>query len=178
MLAGASRPGERGGNMLEKTLVLIKPDGVRRALTGEVITRLERAGLKLIAMKMLHAERNIAKEHYLHDDIATRHSEAVWEMLLEFITESPIVAAVFEGVSAIKVVRKLSGSTEPAQAAPGTIRGDFCHHSFDHCDIKKSSIRNIIHASASLEEAHREIAVWFKETELLSYHRCDEHEVY
>ncbi len=99
-------------------------------------------------------------------------------MLLDYITEGPVVAAVLEGVSAIELVRKHAGNTEPKQALPGTIRGDYCHHSYAHCDKFNISIKNVIHASANIEQAESEILVWFSEKEITKYRRCDESEHY
>ena len=161
-------------NTFERTLILIKPDGVRRALSGKIIARLERAGLKLIALKMLQADRTTAEKHYTYEDISVRHGDHIRQILLNYITEGPIIAAVFEGVSAVEVVRKIAGSTEPLKSAPGTIRGDYCHHSYKHCESKKTTIKNVIHASASPNEAVMEVAVWFDEKELNSYRRSDE----
>ena len=162
--------------MLERTLILVKPDGVRRSLTGQILARLERSGLKIVALKMLHADRSTAEKHYTYEDIAVRHGEKVHQMLLDFITEAPIVAAVLEGVSAVENVRKLTGATEPKFAAPGTIRGDYCHHGYDYCTAAAQPIRNVIHASATPPEAAAEIAVWFAEDEILTHRRNDEKE--
>lgn len=162
--------------MLERTLILIKPDAVRRSLTGQILSRLERCGLRIVALKMLHADRETALKHYTIEDIGARHGEKIHNMLLDFITEAPIVAAVIEGVSAVENVRKLTGATEPKAAAPGTIRGDFCHHDYDHCNDADAPIRNVIHASATPPEAVTEIAVWFTEAEILNLHSNDEKE--
>ncbi|WP_037570725.1 nucleoside-diphosphate kinase [Spirochaeta cellobiosiphila] len=160
--------------MLENTLVLLKPDAVRRALIGEIISRLERTGLKIIAMKMVKPTPQLAGEHYSYDDIAVRHGEDVRNRLIKFITSDPVVAMVVEGVSAVEVVRKLAGSTEPKSALPGTIRGDFCHHTFALSTEKEESIRNVIHASASVEEAEKEIGLWFNSDEVTEYKRSDQ----
>ncbi|WKC58019.1 nucleoside-diphosphate kinase [Borrelia sp. P9F1] len=165
-------------SLIQKTLCIIKPDGVRRGLIGSVIARLERSGLKIVATKMVLANRKMAEEHYLYDDIAARHGEIVWQSLIDFIMSSPVFAFVVEGVESIEVVRKLCGSTEPKTASPGTIRGDFSYHSFNYANEKKFSIYNVIHAAANVEDALREIPIWFKENEIFAYKRNDEIEHY
>ncbi|WNZ72655.1 nucleoside-diphosphate kinase [Borreliella garinii] len=164
--------------LLQKTLCIIKPDGVRRGLIGNVITRFERVGLKIVAAKMLIVDESLAKKHYLYDDIVLRHSEAVWKSLIKFISNSPVFAFVVEGVESIEVVRKLCGATEPKLAIPGTIRGDFSYHSFKYSNEKGFSIYNVIHASANEVDAIREIPIWFKDNEILNYKRDDECEHY
>ena len=162
--------------MLERTLVLVKPDAIRRALIGEVLSRIERTGLRLVGLKLVHVTQELAERHYTYEDIAVRHGEEIRSRLVEFIADAPMVAAAFEGSSAVSVVRKLAGDTEPRKAAPGTIRGDLCHHSFEHCMTAKRSVRNVIHASASPEEAARELSLWFSEDEFVDYRRSDEDE--
>ena len=164
--------------LIQKTLCIIKPDGVRRGLIGNVIARFERVGLKIVATKIVLVDKKMAEEHYLYDDIAVRHGEVVWQSLIDFIMSSPVFAFVIEGVESIEVVRKLCGSTEPKTASPGTIRGDFSYHSFNYANEKKFSIYNIIHASANVTDALREIPIWFKENEILTYKRDDELEHY
>ncbi|AWG42836.1 nucleoside-diphosphate kinase [Candidatus Borreliella tachyglossi] len=159
--------------LIQKTLCIIKPDGVRRGLIGSVISRFERAGLKIVATKMILVDREKAEAHYLYNDIAIRHGEFVWESLIDFIMSSPVFVFVIEGVESIEVVRKLCGPTEPKAASPGTIRGDFSYHSFNYANEKKFSIYNVIHASANVADALREIPIWFKEDEILTYKRDD-----
>ncbi|UGQ16144.1 nucleoside-diphosphate kinase [Borrelia sp. RT5S] len=165
-------------SLIQKTLCIIKPDGVRRGLIGNVIARFERAGLKIVATKMVLVNRKTAEEHYLYDDIAARHGEIVWKSLIDFIMSAPVFAFVVEGIESIEVVRKLCGSTEPKTASPGTIRGDFSYHSFNYANEKKFSIYNVIHAAANVKDALREIPIWFKENEILIYRRDDELEHY
>ncbi len=164
--------------MIERTLILLKPDSVRRGLVGEILSRFERAGLKIVAMKMQWVDEEFAKKHYREEDIVPRRGEQVWRNLLSFITEGPVVAAVLEGVEAVEVVRKMCGSTEPKKAAPGTIRGDYSHHSFALSDEKGTAVRNVIHASSSKEDAELEVKVWFKPEEIHSYKRWDQPEHY
>jgi nucleoside-diphosphate kinase len=143
-------------NRMERTLVLVKPDGVQRGLVGEVIARLERTGLKLVAVKMLHLSRDKAEEHY-----GIHRGKPFFKGLVQFITSGPLVAAVFEGPKAVEVVRKTMGETDPAKSAAGTIRGDLA------LDIG----RNIVHGSDSVENADDEIVRFFSRDELLSYER-------
>jgi nucleoside-diphosphate kinase len=155
--------------MIQRTLILLKPDAVQRGYMGEIIARFERAGLKIVGMKFVWADREFAKRHYREEDIVPRRGQAVWELLLKGITAGPVLAFVIEGVEAIEVVRKMVGATEPKTAAPGTIRGDYAHVSYGYADAMKIHVKNIIHASASPEDANIEIGVWFKPEELHSY---------
>lgn len=154
--------------MIERTLVLIKPDGVQRGLIGEIISRFEKTGLKVIGMKLQHIDRKFAEKHYT-DDIAKRRGENVRNWLLEFITEGPVVALCLEGIEAIDIVRKIIGSTEPKSAVPGTIRGDYAHVSYSYADKKGIPIRNLIHASGNKEDAEREVPLWFSKNEIYDY---------
>ena len=150
--------------MIEKTLVLVKPDGVQRGLIGEIIKRFENAGLKIAGMKMVWIDKKFAKEHY-----KAHVGKKFYPGLEAMITEGPVVAMAIEGVHAVAQVRKMVGDTEPQGAAPGTIRGDFAHVSYDYADKKGIAIKNLIHASGSKEEAVTEIKLWFSKNELHSY---------
>ena len=163
--------------MIQQTLVLIKPDGVARGLTGEIIKRFEQRGLKIVALKLVKIDNDLAKQHYT-EDISKRLGEKVRNMLLNFITEGPIIAMIIEGVNAIENVRKIVGVTESKAALPGTIRGDFTHVSYSHADEKEIPVKNVIHASADKEDAKHEIALWFSIDELCDYKRADEHHVF
>ena len=154
--------------MIERTLVLIKPDGVQRCLVGKILQRFENAGLKIIGMKMQWVDKEFAKRHYT-EDISKRRGEKVRNLLLGFITEGPVIAFVLEGINAIENVRKIVGSTEPKSAQPGTIRGDFCHVSYSYADGKEIAVKNIIHASSDKDDAENEIKLWFEDKELNSY---------
>ena len=154
--------------MIERTLILIKPDGVQRALVGEVIKRFENVGLKIIGLKMVWVDKDFAKKHYT-DDITKRKGEHVRTMLLDYITIGPVVAIVLEGIHAVELVRKLIGDTESRKALPGTIRGDFSHHSYAYADKKGVPVKNILHASGSVKEAKEEIKLWFSIDELHNY---------
>ncbi len=149
---------------VERTLVLLKPDAVQRALMGEIIQRLEKAGLKIVAMKMVWVDSDFAKKHY-----AEHVEKPFYPGLESLITMGPILAMTVEGVEAIATIRKMVGSTEPKSAAPGTIRGDYAHVSYGHADEKGIGIKNLIHASANESDAKKEIALWFEDQEIHSY---------
>lgn len=153
---------------LQRTLVLLKPDALHRGIVGDIMHRFERVGAKMVGLKMLVSDKDAAAKHYT-EDLAKRRGEKVRSMMIEMITSGPIVAVVYEGVEIVEVVRKLVGATEPKASLPGTIRGDFSHVSFAHADAKQIPVMNLIHASASPQEAESEIAVWFKPEELVSH---------
>ncbi len=147
--------------MIERTFVMIKPDAVVRGIIGEVISRIERKGLKIVGMRMIHLSKEEAEELYsIHKD------KPFFSELINFITSAPVVVMAVEGESAISVMRKIIGSTDSKEASPGTIRGDFS------C----SKSMNIIHASDSLESAKRELSIFFKD--FLKYSRVDENFVF
>jgi nucleoside-diphosphate kinase len=140
----------------ERTLVLVKPDGVQRQLVGRVLQRYEDRGLKLVGLKLVKVDRTLAEAHY-----AVHRDRPFFDGLVDFITSSPLVAAVFEGPNAIAVVRAINGATRPHEAAPGTVRGDFA----------LETAQNLVHASDSEENAAAEVALWFDPDELLGYER-------
>jgi len=146
---------------IEKTFVMIKPDGVQRGVIGELITRFERVGLKLVAMKFIHIDRNFSKKHY-----SDHVSKGFYPGLENMIVSGPVVAMIWEGAKAIELVRKMVGSTEPAKAPPGTIRGDYAHMNYARADGKGVALPNLIHASDSPEGAIKEISLWFSEKEI------------
>lgn len=154
--------------LLERSLVLLKPDAVQRALMGRIIQRFEDAGLKVVGMKMVWADKDHAAKHYT-EDIAIRRGEHVRKMMIEMISSGPVLAFVLEGINAVENVRKLVGSTEPKSSLPGTIRGDFAHVSYSYADAKKLGVKNLIHASGNLEDAVAEVPLWFKDEELHTY---------
>ena len=141
---------------METTLVLLKPDAVQRGLVGTITARLESTGLKVVGMKLMHVSNNLAERHY-----AEHVGKPFFEGLVSFITSGPIVAMAVEGDSAISIVRKTMGATDPADSAPGSIRGDFA------TDIG----RNLVHGSDSSESAARELALFFDDSEILDYAR-------
>ena len=142
---------------MEQTLVLIKPDGVQRGLTGEIIKRLESRGLKLAAIKFLLVDEKLARKHY-----AIHEGKPFYPGLIAYITSSPLLAMVWEGPQAVAAVRQTMGATRPTEAAPGTIRHDFA----------LEMGRNLTHASDSVENAQVEIGIWFKPEEIVSWQRA------
>jgi nucleoside-diphosphate kinase len=140
----------------ERTLVLIKPDGVQRLLTGRILARYEDRGLKIVGLKLVSVSRAHAERHY-----AVHRDKPFFDGLVEFIISSPLVALALEGPNAIAVVRAINGATRPHEAAPGTIRGD----------LALETAQNIVHASDSPETAAAELALWFTEAELIEYER-------
>lgn len=159
---------------IQKSLVLIKPDGVKRGLSMKILSRFESAGLIIIGLKMTKINDEFAKLHYRYEDIAIRHGESVWKALLKYITEGPIIAVALQGINAVEVIRKLCGETEPRVAAPGTIRGDFAHSGFDYSKSVGLATRNLIHASSSLDDAKRELLLWFTEKEFYPINDFDQ----
>ncbi len=187
--------------MIEHTLVLLKPDAVQRALIGEILSRFERTGFKVVGLKMCYASKDIAGRHYADDEAwlvsvgekAKKAAESkgqkvsgtpkelgqrVRQMLIEFITMSPTVAIVLEGHDVINKVRVIVGDTAPSKAAPGTIRGDFSFDSYGLADVSGRPIQNLIHASDAPESAKREIDIWFRKDEIHPYQRVDESLLY
>lgn len=141
---------------MERTLLLIKPDAVQRGLVGEIISRLERRGLKIMALKIFQMDKELARRHY-----SIHQGKSFFEGLVNFITSSPLIAAIFEGPRAVEIVRKAIGETDPARAAPGTIRGD----------LALNIGRNLVHGSDSVENAEQEISLFFSPQDVLSYER-------
>src|ERR1051326_5800863 len=140
----------------ERTLVIVKPDGVQRGLVGPILSRLEARGLKIVGLKLVQVSSDLAARHY-----AEHEGKGFYPGLLQYITSGPVVVACVEGTSAVQMVRNAVGATNPLNAAPGTIRGDLA------LDIG----RNLIHASDAPETADRELALWFEQSELASYAR-------
>jgi nucleoside-diphosphate kinase len=138
---------------MERTFVAIKPDAVQRSLIGEIVARFEKKGFKISALKLIQLDEATAKKHY-----AEHEGKPFFQNLVDFITSGPIVAMVIEGNNSVTVVRKMLGVTNPAEASPGTIRGDYA----------QITEKNIIHGSDSIQSAEREIAIFFKEEEILS----------
>jgi nucleoside-diphosphate kinase len=175
---------------MERTLILIKPDGVERGLIGEILARLERTGLKIVALKMVKATREQADKHYalteewmmavytkakakyeangesfpFPDHIA--YGTSIKNGLVDFLASTPIVALIVEGELSVSSVRRIVGATEPASSAPGTIRGDFSIDTYGLANSQNRPLRNLIHASGTVDEAKTEIAIWFSESEL------------
>jgi nucleoside-diphosphate kinase len=185
--------------MIERTLVLIKPDGVERKLVGEIISRFEKAGLKIIGLGIVKPSRKLIDQHYPKDRnwvenlgynlIKTAEETKVKvdlkkdygvnniyelglkvrEWLINFMTSGPVVKIALEGPGAVQVVRKLVGKTIPFLAEPGTIRGDYSIDTPLQANLEKRPVKNLVHASGNLEEAKKELKLWFKKSELVEY---------
>lgn len=188
----------------ERTLVVIKPDGVQRSLVGEIIKRYERTGLKLIAMKTLMPDEDMATKHYYEvggdewiEEVGRKARAAYekkgeespyktnkdngWAVLkanAKYLSSGPVVAMIWQGASAVELVRKITGATAPLLADVGTIRGDFTLDSYALADVDGRSVRNLIHASGEVEEAEQEIKIWFDDKEVLKYTNIQEKILY
>jgi len=186
----------------ERTLVIIKPDGVQRTLIGEVISRFERVGLKLISIKMMVPTKTHIEEHYTLDpnwrlitgektirsykekglkppsEDPYKITAKILENLKKYMTSGPIVLMVWQGAHSVELVRKLVGGTEPLRSDVGTIRGDYVLDSYQMSDTDGRSVRNLIHASGTKEEAEREIKHWFKDDEIINYRLFQEQVLY
>jgi nucleoside-diphosphate kinase len=185
----------------ERTLVILKPDAIQRGLVGEIIKRIENTGLKLVALKMVMANEDQLWKHYDKDDEwftkkgertieerkaagmpvdkeAIEYGKDIVRALVKFMTCGPVVPMVFEGNQAAGIVKKLVGSTEPLTSDAGTLRGDFTLDSYSLANLDERAVRNLIHCSDPAEDAIREIPLWFKEEELLSYRLVAEQILY
>jgi nucleoside-diphosphate kinase len=189
--------------MKERTVILVKPDGVKRGLVGEIIARFEKAGLKIIAAKMIWIDTDMAAKHYpdartellegmgkktlltyekygkdANEELGTMEPLAIGRMInswnMDFLTSGPVMAMLLEGVHAIDNVRMIAGNTLPAFAEPGTIRGDYSIDSPALANANKRAVRNMVHASGNPEEAKYEAELWFHESEIYDYRRTDE----
>lgn len=156
---------------IERTLILFKPDAVQRGLVGEILTRFERVGLKIVGTKMIAPDKQHYYKHYEEiGKMISRRGEDTFNITLDMMLQGPVIAMVLEGVEAVQLVRKLVGPTEPKSAPPGTIRGDYSHMSFVYGDTEHKGIPNLIHASGNDKEAEQEVAHWFSDSELYDYH--------
>lgn len=175
---------------MEQTLVLVKPDGVQRSLIGTIVSRFERVGLKVIAMKMVKPTREQADKHYalteewmkaVYDKAKAKmeangeafpypdhvaYGTSIKKGLIDFLASGPVVAFILEGEQSVSLTRKIVGATEPASSAPGTIRGDFSLDTYALSNLQNRSIRNLIHASGTVDEARFEIPIWFAAAEI------------
>jgi nucleoside-diphosphate kinase len=155
---------------MERTLIVLKPDALKRGIVGEILTRFEKAGLKMVSMKMIEPDYDHYFEHYENiGEMISRRCQEAFDVTLEFMQDGPVVAVVLEGIEAVSLVRKMVGTTEPKSALPGTIRGDYAHMSFEYANGIGVGIPNLIHASGDVKEAKKEIAHWFAESEIYSY---------
>src|SRR5664279_858083 len=162
-------------NSIQKTLVVFKPDTVQRGVVGEILTRFERVGLKIVATKMIAPTKEHYHKHYEEiGKMITRRGEHTFDITLDLMVQGPVIAMVLEGVEAVALVRKMVGPTEPKSAQPGTIRGDYSHMSFGYADDEDKGIPNLIHASGDPEEAAQEIDHWFSDSELYEYKTLNE----
>jgi nucleoside-diphosphate kinase len=186
----------------ERTLVIIKPDGVQRSLVGEIVKRYERVGLKLVAIKMMVSTAEQIEKHYTLDPTWRQRngeksikgykdkgltpptedplemSAMTLEKLKKYLSSGPVIPMIWQGLHAVEIIRKLTGGTEPLTSDVGTIRGDFVLDSYKISDDDNRAVRNIIHASGSVEEAEMEIKHWFSENEILSYRLIQESILY
>ncbi len=189
--------------MIEQTLIVLKPDAVARGLIGEIVTRFEKVGLKVVAARMVKVDKTLADRHYPEDRIefikgmgektlenyrdlgmdpkehfgaedAHEIGKIIRTWLVDMITGGPVFAAVLQGPHAVELVRKIVGHTLPLKATPGTIRADFSYDSSALANTGKRPIKNLIHASGTIDEARYEIPLWFSESEIYSYKRTDE----
>jgi nucleoside-diphosphate kinase len=187
---------------LERTLVVIKPDGIQRGLIGEIIKRYEQSGLKLVGIKMIVPTPEFVEAHYTLDPewrvktgIKTIESykkngktppsedplkitAVILHNLKKYLSRGPVVAMVWQGMHAVGIVRKITGGTEPLTSSMGTIRGDYTIDSYVVSDVDGRAVRNLVHASGSVEEADKEIAHWFKKDELIHYRLINEAMIY
>lgn len=152
---------------MEQTLVIFKPDAVQRGLVGEILSRFEKVGLKIVAMKMINPDY----DHYYHHyetigKMVSRRGEDQFKVQLGAMQEGPVIAMVLEGVGAVALVRKMVGATSANEAAPGTIRGDYAHASLDYVNEHNVALPTVLHASGDVVEAKQEIDHWFKEDEI------------
>ncbi len=185
----------------ERSLVLLKPDTIQRSLVGEVIKRFEQTGLKIVSMKMIVPTEAQLLVHYNKDDawyerkgkgiveeLTTQNQEITKEpmeygkdiirTIVRYMTAAPVVAMILEGNKAVSVVTKIVGTTEPSTSDVGTIRGDYTLDSYSHATFENRAVRNLVHQSESPEEAEREIAIWFKEEEIMNYVTAQERILY
>ncbi|MEI6597246.1 MAG: nucleoside-diphosphate kinase [bacterium] len=188
----------------ERTLVIIKPDGIQRSLIGEIIRRYERIGLKLLSLKMVIPTEEMAIRHYYEvggdiwlEEVGRKaraayekkglkspyntnmdNGTAVMKSNAKYLSSGPVIAMVWQGNSAVGLVRKITGSTEPLTSDVGTIRGDLTLDSYAMADLDQRSVRNLIHASGTVEDAEKEIKIWFKEEELQNYRLIQEQILY
>jgi nucleoside-diphosphate kinase len=161
---------------MEQTLIIFKPDSVQRGIVGEILTRFERAGLKIVGMKMLSPDYDHLHHHYeTIGTVISRHGQRVFDDTVAMMQLGPVIAVVLEGIESVALVRKMVGSTEPKSAAPGTIRGDYAHMSYGHADEQPIALVNILHASGDSDEAKREIDHWFSDSELFDYETAHQH---
>ena len=161
---------EKNDPMVQRTLIIFKPDAVQRGIVGEILSRFERVGLKIVGAKMVNPDQDQYYAHYEGiSKMISRRGQKAFDVTLKFMTSGPVIAMVLEGVEAVPLVRKMVGSTEPMAADMGTIRGDYAHISFGYADAHDEAVPNLIHASGNPEEAEAEVSYWFKPEEIQTY---------
>ena len=163
-------PEKEYAKLVQQTLIVFKPDAVQRGIVGEILSRFERVGLKIVGCKMVNPDKDHYYTHYESiSQMISRRGQETFDMTMEFMASGPVIAMVLEGIEAVPLVRKIVGSTEPKSADMGTIRGDYSHMSYGYSDSKKIGIPNLIHASGNVEEAEKEVQHWFGNHELHEY---------
>jgi nucleoside-diphosphate kinase len=160
--------------MIQRTLVLFKPDTVSRGLVGEILHRFERVGLKIVGLKLVQATEEQARRHYA--DLEEKHGQTVFQKNVKMLLSGPVVTISLEGDDAIAEVRKLVGDTYPATSAPGTIRGDYAHISKSQAMKSDQAVLNVIHASSSVEDAEIELDIWFASSEIVDHQPAYAHQ--
>jgi nucleoside-diphosphate kinase len=158
--------------VVERTLVLLKPDAMVRGLAGKIIARFEDAALKIVGIKMKQMDAEFTRRHYF--DLEERHGEEVYNVTATFMQQTPVIALVLEGFDAVATVRKIVGGTYPNEATPGTIRGDFSHYSKAGSKATGKAVANLVHASGDKKEAEQEVELWFDKDELHEYRTLTE----
>jgi nucleoside-diphosphate kinase len=162
-------------NIQERTLIIFKPDSVSRGIVGEILSRFEKVGLKIVGTKMLQPDTPFFHHHYEKiGTMITRHGQKIFDTTVEMMKGGPVIAFVLEGIDAVAIVRKMVGATESKSALPGTIRGDYSHMSYAHADKQGIGLPNILHASGDPKEAIEEIEHWFSGEELFNYENVHE----
>lgn len=157
-------------DLVQRTLIIFKPDAVQRGIVGEILSRFERIGLKIVATKMVNPDEERYYQHYEGiSKMISRRGQETFDATVRFMTSGPVIAMVLEGVEAVPLVRKIVGSTEPMSADMGTIRGDYAHMSFGYANARHTGVPNLIHASGNTEEAFKEVSYWFKPEEIQVY---------
>lgn len=185
----------------EKTLLIIKPDGVQRSLVGDIVSRIERTGLKIVALKMLIASEDTLWKHYNKDDVwfvekgtiaiesrkdqglpiekeAIEYGKDILRANIEFMTSGPVIAFIVQGNQSVGIVKKIVGGTEPLTSDVGTIRGDYTVDTYALANSSARAVRNLVHCSDKVSEAEREIDLWFNESEIIKYNLANERILY
>lgn len=185
----------------EKTLLIVKPDGVQRSLVGDIVSRIERTGLKIVALKMLIASEDTLWKHYNKDDAwfiekgtiaiesrkdqglpiekeAIEYGKDILRANIEFMTSGPVIAFIVQGNQSVGIVKKIVGGTEPLTSDVGTIRGDYTVDTYALANSSARAVRNLVHCSDKVSEAEREIDLWFNESEIIKYNLANERILY